>query len=307
MKKALLILVAACMAAASNARILRVSNVNGSSAPYSSIEAAQDAASSGDTIMVDASSTRYTVSSSTNIDLTKKLVILGPGYWLVQDGVVEEGASSASVGSFTVKVEGTVIKGMTMGTLSIEASNVVVNRCNIGYIKIDNGASNAIISQNFITGSPSAYYGSGSLHQVTNNIFTYYTSSPSNPILTGFNQSYIAYNTFRSKYVNMNLTDCTVEHNLWAAFNDQGSNNSVTNNYETDIINIQATNDFIDKDYYALEIPADVINTYGAFAGDSPYILAGVPSGPVIQDLVVPTTVEVGSKLNVTVKIGMMK
>ena len=35
--------------------------------------------------------------------------------------------------------------------------------------------------------------------------------------------------------------------------------------------------------------------------------LAGVPSGPVIQDLVVPTTVEMGSKLNVTVKIGMVR
>lgn len=305
MKKVMLIMVAACMAAAANARILRVSNVSGSSAPYSSIEAAQDAASSGDTIMVDASSTRYTPMANTNIDLTKKLVILGPGYWLVQDGVVQEGASSASVGKFTIKVDGTVIKGMTMNNLSIQASNAVINRCHIGDIDINKTASNVVISQNFITGNPNA--NKGSLHQVTNNIFTFNTSGTNYTVLGDFNQSYIAYNTFRSKYANMSLTDCTVEHNLWVTFNDKGSNNSVTNNYETDVINIQATNDFIDKDYYDLEIPADVISTYGAFAGDSPYVLAGVPSGPVIQDLIVPTTVEVGSKLNVTVKIGMVK
>ena len=53
MKKTLLILAAACMAVAANAKILRVSNVSGSSAPYSTIEAAHEAANAGDTIMVD--------------------------------------------------------------------------------------------------------------------------------------------------------------------------------------------------------------------------------------------------------------
>ncbi|MBO4314699.1 MAG: hypothetical protein J5867_01855, partial [Prevotella sp.] len=88
MKKIMLILAVACMTTAANARILRVSNVSGSSAPYASIEAAHDAANSGDTIMVDPSSTRYTEMASTNIDLTKRLVIIGPGYWLVKDGII---------------------------------------------------------------------------------------------------------------------------------------------------------------------------------------------------------------------------
>ena len=76
----------------------------------------------------------------------------------------------------------------------------------------------------------------------------------------------------------------------------------------TTVVNTQSTDTFIDKDYYStIELPANVTSTYGAFAGDSPYVLAGVPSGPVIQDLVVPTTVEMGSKMNVTIKIGMQK
>lgn len=103
------------------------------------------------------------------------------------------------------------------------------------------------------------------------------------------------------------VTNTTFEHNLWKEIKNSNTTNSLNDNYSTEIINTQATNDFIDKDYLALEIPEDIINKYGAFAGDSPYVLAGVPSGPVIQDLVVPTTVEMGSKMNVTVKIGMVK
>ena len=46
---------------------------------------------------------------------------------------------------------------------------------------------------------------------------------------------------------------------------------------------------------------------YGAFAGDSPYVISGIPSAPVIEDLVVPTTVEAGSKMKVTIKVGIQK
>ena len=175
MKKIMLILAVACMTTAANARILRVSNVSGSSAPYASIQAAHDAANAGDTIMVDASSTRYTATSSSNIDLTKRVVVIGPGYNLVQNGVVEEGASGASVGKFTIKAEGTVIKGMTLGSLTISAPKAVINRCHIGDISINKGADNVIISQNYITGTPSGT--NSALHHIVNNIFTYYTTS----------------------------------------------------------------------------------------------------------------------------------
>lgn len=305
MKKIMLILAAACMSAATNAKILRVSNVSGSSAPYSTIEAAHDAARAGDTIMVDASNTSYTAAYFTNIDLTKRVVVIGPGYDLVQNEIVEEGACGAAVGNFTIKAEGTVIKGMTLSSITISAPKAIINRCKIGTISFNKGADNAIISQNYITelimGSNVAFC------QVTNNIFAYTISNTYTNIIEELDQSYIAYNTFRSSYVNMNANNSTIEHNLCIGIRDNGNNNSINNNYDTNIISTQATNDFIDKDYLALEIPENVVNTYGAFAGDSPYILSGIPSGPVIQDLVVPTTVERGSKLNVTVKIGMVK
>lgn len=49
MRKTILTLVAICAATTAYATVLRVSNVSGSTAPYSTIQAAHDAASAGDT------------------------------------------------------------------------------------------------------------------------------------------------------------------------------------------------------------------------------------------------------------------
>ena len=306
MKKTLLFLAAISMAVAANAKILRVSNVSGSSAPYTSIDAAHDAASSGDTIMVDGSSEKYGGNKG-EYNITKKLVILGPGYWLVENDVIAEGSSSASVTTLNLKTAGIVVKGMDIKYLNIYGAQAVINRCTISILDFKEGANNGVITQCFITGEPSGTSGAHANYvQMTNNIFT---STTVNYLFTNFDNSYIAYNTFRNKNVKFynSVKNTTIEHNLWKECTDNGSGNSLKDNYNCDIINTQATNDFIDSDYYNLEIPEEVISNYGAFAGDSPYIFSGVPSGPVIKDLVVPTTVETGSKMNVTIKVEMIK
>lgn len=307
MKKTVLILAVVCMSAAANATILRVSNVSGSSAPYTSIEDAHAAASSGDTIMFDASNTAYFTNTFT---LTKSLVLIGPGYWLVDNGIVEEGASSAKLGGLHLKGEGSVVKGLNIAVLYVEAPKIVVNRCYLGKISFSKGADNGIVHQNFITSSCTTVGGASSISsyvQITNNIFTT-TGTGGTTAVGHFANSYIAYNTFRTSQVYTEyITGTTFEYNIYEKVKEAGSDNSYENNYETNLVNVQATNDFIDKDYYGIEIPEEVRSTYGAFAGDSPYVFSGVPSGPVIQDLQVPTTVEMGSKLNVTVKVGMQQ
>ncbi len=315
MKKILFVLAAACVTVAAQAKILRVSNVAGSSAPYTTFQAAHDAASSGDTIMLDASTKAYGDEYG-RFTITKSLVILGPGYWLVENGIVEEGAGAAQ-SSLTIKADGTVVKGMWLGSCNILASKVVINRCRISgstsSITFMSGVSNCIISQNILSGGIGTTGGTGAFstnHQITNNIFTVSTMG------NGFSQMkdcYIAYNTFRTNEFHLNnVLNSTVEYNLWKEYKESAIASSegcsVTNNYEIAVVNTQATNAFIDKDYYdAIEYPADVRATYGAFAGDSPYILSGIPSGPIIQDLIVPTTVEKGSTMSVTVKVGVVK
>lgn len=301
MKKVLMILAAICMTMAANAKILRVSNVSGSSAPYTTIDDALNAASAGDTIMLDSSPNYYGTINS-NYNITKKIVLIGPGYWLTENGTVAEGASSAKIGHLTVKAEGVVIKGLSVNNFNIQAPKTVINRCSTNNIIFKNEADNGIITQCFITGEIVG----ANFTQLTNNIIT--STSP-NDFITDFTNGIIAYNTFRNKNIRIgsSIKNCTFENNLWKDYNEYGSGNSYNNNYKTDIINTQATNDFIDTDYYNLEIPAEVISQYGAFAGDSPYVISGVPSGPIITDLEMPTTVEVGSTPTVTIKVSISK
>ena len=82
MRKTIVTLVALCAAMAVHATVLRVSNVSGSTAPYSTVQAALDAAQEGDTIMLDASGTDYG-----KITITKRIALIGPGFWLQNNGI----------------------------------------------------------------------------------------------------------------------------------------------------------------------------------------------------------------------------
>lgn len=93
----LLILSAMCMAMTAQATVLRVSNVPNSGAPYSTIPAALEVAVAGDTIMVDGSSTNYLISGG--LQVTKRIVLIGPGYLLTENGVLANGNASTTVES----------------------------------------------------------------------------------------------------------------------------------------------------------------------------------------------------------------
>lgn len=308
MKKTIILLVAACMAATANARILRVSNVTGSSAPYSTFEAAQEAANPGDTIMLDASGTAYG-----EITINKQLVVIGAGYYLAENGIIQEGASHTTFRKTTINAEGTVLRGIRTAPadnesvpIVIEANKVVINRCHVsGAITLRN-ASNSIIHQNVICSNVEGYGSSyqESNIQITNNFIKGRVSVLYN--------SYIAYNTMYGKL--FSCKDCTLEHNIVRypdSEMDSGSGGrglSASNNYITTAYNsvFNKTSPY-DSLFSAVVIDEEVRSTYGAFAGDSPYVLSGVPSGPIIEDMIVPTTVEKGSKMQVTIKVGIQK
>ncbi|MBR0432383.1 MAG: hypothetical protein IJK15_01615 [Bacteroidaceae bacterium] len=301
MKKVMLVLTAVGIAAAANAKILRVSNVSGSSAPYTTIAAAHDAASTGDTIMVDISPKAYDGTT-----LTKKVVLIGAGYWLVDNGILSEGASSAMVGEIKTYAEGTTICGIDFtgagnNNVIIYGSKTVVKRCRVQNVHIASGVSNCVIHQNFIGNVVGDSYEESSYHQITNNIFR-------KGNFRNIDNSYIAYNTFAlNKVTIFSSKDNTFEKNLWKS-HDEESSCTFNDNYEGDNL-FPTVTDYkgIDSDVYNNNLTMDIRNKYGAFAGDSPYVLSGVPAGPVIQDMIVPTTVELGSKLNVTIKVGVQQ
>lgn len=300
MKKTISLLAVFCMAAAANATILRVNNSMGSSAPYTSVADALAAAAEGDTIMVDASTQSYG-----NFTIDKRIVLLGPGFCLGKNNIIAEGAEAATFEKIEIMAEATVVKSVAASLqITVAAHKVVVNRCFVkGAVYLRN-ASNSIISQNRITGSLEGY-GSSYVEnyiQVTNNLISGRISCLHN--------SYIAYNTIANQI--FSCKDCTINNN-WGTGNvfnasSSGTSNSYNNNYvSTDYKSAISNTNYGDGDAVALEVDEGLRSTYGAFAGDAPYVLSGVPAGPVVQELVVPTTVEQGNKLQVTIKVGIQQ
>lgn len=341
MRKTILTLVAFCAAMTANATILRVSNVNGSTAPYSTIQAAQDAANEGDTIMVDGSNTRYGLT-----EVKKQLVFIGPGFWINENGLVQESAPMA-IAEFLIHpgAAGTVIEGFTFKyemtqLLTINANGCVVRRCYFwnhgGYIairfsrdKVDgvytgSNPTGGVIHQNFfadcgITASflqgetESNMDGTMTNVQITNNIFL--KNDGTEYDINNFSNCYIAYNTMigSGSWKNFSTVHAsTIEHNIIKdAYVKYGNIGIKDNNEWDDNIEVGVADKAIayqtDKDIRDLEQIKTYSANYGAFAGDSPYVLSGIPAAPVIEDLVVPTTVEAGSKMNVTIKVGIQK
>lgn len=279
----------------SQAATLRVNNVD-SSAPYATITAAVNAASDGDSIMVEGTSKDY---DETVLD--KKVVLIGPGYWLRENGIGTEAAQSANIQNLTTTQEGTVIMGVHVyGVIRVEGAKTVITRCCIdGNVSIKGGTNNCIIRQNFIKGDVGSGYDHSFYHQITNNIF-------GNVSCKGVNESYIAYNTSYAWWGESlwNSYNCKVEKNI--VFTNEFTNNtdnSYTDNY---VIGEYYKDIYTDKDVLNTELPAEA-TSYGAFADNDPYVISGIPTGPMIEELTVPASVEEGSVMEVTIKLGTAK
>lgn len=312
MKKTI-IMAALTIVMAVQAKVLRVNNVAGM-APYQQINDAVKAASNGDTIMVDGSTELYS-----DATINKRLVVIGPGWLMYENNIASATQQSASIKGIVIEKEGCTIDGICLdGTgcmVEIKAPRTVIRRClfwgESSGIFIAGGANNCVIHQNFIAdyGIAGDYYDSSFNHQITNNIFW------KNCSVTAVHNSYIAYNTFinNEELSCYDLNSCTIEKNI--AFGWENSqwkpNSTYSDNYlfakgafldsdenypETDKLIQQMTN----------KLPA-AAKGHGAFAGDNPYVISGIPAGPVIEALTVPVSVEESSPLNVTIKLGLQQ
>jgi len=325
--KKLLILSAMCMAMTAQATVLRVSNVTNSGAPYTTIPAAIDAAVNGDTIMVDGSPVAYNEQTGTtgSLDINVRVVLMGPGYLLTQNGVQSNGDLTAEI-SRNIKISegaaGTIIQGVNLsGTeIDIQVPNVVITRCKVdGSLYIATGATNCVLHQNLFTGlvGRSSYTTYTAYNaQITNNIFMHVNNNSSG-ILRGFNESTIAYNTFTkakdsgsggNSVLLSQMTGCTIEHNVLFSTEQTLDNNTMADNYwgGNESPYQDCITDLEVRDANTGGIGNELMGR-GAFNGDDPYVISGIPAGPVIQDITVPATVEQGGTLNVTVKLGIQR
>ena len=161
MKKLLLLSVAATLTCSlSFAKIWRVNNNIGITANFTTLQAAHDGAAAGDTVYLESSPTSYG-----GLNCTKKLAIIGTGYFLDVNAGLQAFALSSKVDGITFNTGsgGSIIEGVSTGSnaISIYANDIVIRRNYIGAfsstdpiyytgpVNIYSGASNIFITQNY--------------------------------------------------------------------------------------------------------------------------------------------------------------
>ncbi|MCR5889433.1 hypothetical protein LRS06_16980 [Hymenobacter sp. J193] len=261
---------------------------------YSTLQAAHDAAAAGDIIQVEPSATNYG-----DLSMSKKLTIVGPGYFLGQNAGLQANPTSATVGYLYIpsSASGTSISGLTSGSYwYIGASDLMIQRCNLYYIYTgySSGANNVSIRQNYVT-----YIQPYSA--VMNNVLI------ANNIITGsVNLANYASGEFTNNVVlgGLSLKDFNVTNNyIGSSFTPnnslysynlfQGTGYSTAdgnkNNVQPSAVFVLGSGNQYDA-WYQLNTsasnPAKGAGTsgadIGAFGGNTPYKLSGIPAIPSI-------------------------
>ena len=124
--RTILILFATAAALSAHATIHRVNNT-GIAVPFTTLQAAHDAALDGDTLHVEPSGSSYGACT-----FNKPLVVIGPGYFLNFNSGLQATAATAITGGlvFEAGSEGAVVSGLDVqGATNVKASFVRIERC----------------------------------------------------------------------------------------------------------------------------------------------------------------------------------
>jgi hypothetical protein len=251
----------------------------------------------GDTIYMEGSSVVYN-----SFVVTKRLVIIGPGYYLGENDSTQANLNAASVSNinFTTGSKGSVMIGMTIPSyLTVQDTGILIKKCwwNQGTVQncgncvlIQNvfnmismaSASNIVISNNLSIGTsmygPNLNCDATSSAMITNNIIRggqyLYNCTLRNNIATGLTGGDIAATLF----------NCVSDHNIGASTQYGTSNNNQQNvDMSTVFVNTGSSDG-----KYRLKPGSPAIGAgaggvdCGIFGGNYPYVLSGMPEVPAI-------------------------
>jgi hypothetical protein len=289
-----------------HAKVWRVNNQTGISANFTSLGAAFSSSTvlAGDTIYLEGSSSNYSF-----VTLNKRLVIIGPGYFLSDAGGnlglqfnTEAAKVSIAVDSLASGSEFHGLQGNIF--LNSNADNIKMIRCNIVFNLNSSFANSRAVNIEFRQCYVNISF-SGVMENlvVTNCIIN---GMQTNSLINGLirnntvpgpcsvNNSYISNNIFLSS---VTFTNCTIKNNLSNANNLPATNNNqVAIPIGTLIINTGSTDG---RYMLAASSPArgagETINgetpDAGAFGTGDPYRLSGIPAIPSIYSLQAPSSV----------------
>lgn len=322
MKNTLFFLLLLVSAATHAQAVLRVNNTPGVNAPYTSLASAITAAGINDIIMVEGSATSYG-----NHTITKKVTIIGPGYFLSQNTGLQANPNAAAIGSmdFLAGSSGSSISGMAFfAAVSIQGVNDISFVGNYTHsnspINLTGTTNNTIVRGNYISANTSPLIGNGT-H--TNILFSNNYMASGVSLLTG--NSIVANNVFET--VGHDIRNSNILNNIFLANSGYFANTSgstIINNIfvtttqagadASNIFNVNPTALFIGITGYTtdtqwkLKAGSPAIGAgiggidCGMYGGSSPYKPSGIATGQhTIHNLLVPATVIQNGTLNVKV------
>lgn len=309
-----------------HATIWRVNNNGDTTADFEQLSeavASQDVAA-GDTIHLEGSPNRYGTAT-----MNKRLVIIGPGYFLSENPDTQNSTLEAVVSfSFQSGTSGTVLQGITIrhrvSGIGLSADNLVVQQCRLlaetsldgenilftgnyvesslysdhnnvirnNYLAIGvRGGNSNIIIENNIIGTGSSSFVSGDRYHID------------------VNNSTIRNNIFLGEDATVSLIEGggnIITHNLSALDQLDASDNNV-NNADLSSVFIGANGNSTDGRWH-LATSSPAVGTgsnesdMGMFGGEVPYRLSGIPTIPRIIELEVPTQTSQEAGLTVRIK-----
>jgi len=305
-----------------SATIWSINNV-GIDADFASINEAHDSENvkPGDTLYITGTTKGYG-----DFICAKKLNIIGPGYVLSENKDTQANLSSASIGTITYNPgsEGSSITGMVVHAIDIYCSDITIRRNMIASINFHRPSVNILIVQNYIKTSGHCIFFVDGTSEVNNLII-------SNNILVATNSTYAivmrendqaiiknnviygALGLYSSTFYNnilyschtAVLEGCDVKNNI--GFQTHfGTTNGNQSNIDMSTVFI-GTGSQDGKWQLAENSPAKNAGfngeDCGAFDGNDPYILSGIPMIPAIYFVDAPAIASELSGLPVHIKV----
>lgn len=334
-----------CLSAlGASATIWRLNNNPAVDADFRTFSEAQEAAEAGDTIFIEGNglSNHY----GNIITITKKLVIIGPGYFLNENDSLSANQLPARVGSITIEASagGTEIYGMyiqvvnTYAHLNIKASNVIVarNYCvadnNNNFIILAANVQNITIAQNFVFQIQTSSVGIIASNLLISNNFVgnkISLNSNSNGVIVNNLIRLGLYDVHNSQIKNNIVYDSDGNVNMLSQNN---SNNYIAYNLVKygSIAGVVGPGNVANVDMSEVFLGYPTMGTYsndsrwhlkpdgpaiaagengidcGMFGGSAPYKLSGIAPVPIVYKAMIPTSGSTTGGLPVILKIKSM-
>ena len=296
------------LATSATAKVWRVDSNPSNEADFRTLQAANNGATSGDTLYVVGSRFNYG-----SVTVNRKLFIIGPGYFLDQNPNTQAKPFAASTNTISLSssASGSLLTGLDIDFLNVnsDASDIVIKRNRIvgntsaNLIFIDDRASSLFIIENYIQ-NPNTGSNADAIDidpsvltvVISNNFIDGTDAIEASSTSMGL---IIENNVIRG---NVKVSNAIFDNNILREGTFSGSANTVLNNMGNgtqfaafDAINqsnVDMATVFIDTTStdgrWQLETGSPAIGTgsngvdIGMFGGLDPYVLSGIPAIPAI-------------------------